>query len=172
MSGDERPMASPREVDQFCFRLALDFSDMGWKDEGRQRAGHFLVAKLVMSCKGFLTVVFPVFPPSYALPPLNHSQRQAFLDRYVNALAQRFALDQGLDLVCTVRKLPPPAFPGEKPGSLKYFINASRKGSSTRSLLEFTPAMYALVLKAQRWVENAKGPPPPLPGKARERVKN
>ena len=145
---------------------------MGGNDEGRHWAVHFLVVKLVMSCKGFLPVVFPVLPPRYALPPLNHSQRQAFLDRYVNALAQRFALDRGLELVCTVRKLPPPAFPGESPGQLRYFINGSRKGSSTRSLLEFTPTMYALVLKAQRWVENAKGPPPPLPGKARERVKN
>lgn len=86
----------------------------------------------------------------------------------MNALAQAFAADEGLDLICTVRKLPPPAFPGEGAGVTRLFINASKKRGSIRRLLEFTPAMYRAVLRAQRWVETGEGKPPALAQAARE----
>jgi hypothetical protein len=96
--------------------------------------------------------------------PLTSAQRQNRLEHLFPELARRYARSLGLGYVGTIRQLPPPPLPGEQPGATRYYLNGLvPKGGGTH-LVEFSPALYATVRRAEHWVETGRGPLPALPG--------
>ena len=90
------------------------------------------------------------------------SQRQAVFDRYLAEISKAFAKRLKIDYVCTVRRMPPPPFPGETAGEILYYVNGGVRGKPERKLVEFTRPMYAVVRKGQAWAESGKGKSPSL----------
>jgi len=90
------------------------------------------------------------------------SQRQNHFDRYFSALARGYSRALGLEHVGTIRKLPPPPFPGEVQGPTRVFINALSAGGGAARLVEFNGRMYGALRKATEWAESGKGPKPSL----------
>lgn len=91
---------------------------------------------------------------------MTRSQRQNQFDRFFPALAREYCRTLGLEYVGTIRKLPPPPFPGQSQGPTRYFANAfSANGEGTR-LVEFNARLYAALRRAAAWVESGKGPHP------------
>src|ERR1700739_1709607 len=91
---------------------------------------------------------------------MTRPQRQAAFDRHVTEVAQAYAKKLGMDFICTVRRLPPPPFPGESPGEVAYYVNGAPKGKSDRKLVAFTAPMLKSLKAAQAWVEGGSGKPP------------
>jgi hypothetical protein len=88
------------------------------------------------------------------------TQRQAAFDRLFATLARKRAKRIGLAYAGTVRKLPPPALPGEKPGETRYYVNAVAAASKGGGLLELSRAANAELRRAARWAETGEGRKP------------
>src|SRR5665213_3375142 len=95
---------------------------------------------------------------------MTHAQRQAAFDRYFTALARKGAQRLGVGYLGTIRKLPPPPFPGEPAGTTRYYLNAVAKDGSRSGLVELGGGADAALRKAERWVSTGAGAAPALPG--------
>jgi hypothetical protein len=93
---------------------------------------------------------------------MTSSQRQAAFDRIFAALAKKRAKRVGLAYAGTIRKLPPPPLPGERPGETRYYVNAVAAGSKGGGLLELGRAANAELKRAERWAETGKGRKPSI----------
>ena len=91
---------------------------------------------------------------------MNPRQRQAAFDRYFTALARKGAQRLGLGYLGTIRKLPPPPFPGEPAGATRYYLNAVAKDGSRSGLVELGAGADAALRKAEKWVSTGAGAPP------------
>jgi hypothetical protein len=99
------------------------------------------------------------------------AQRQAAFDRFFTELARRSSERRGLGFAGTIRKLPPPALPGEKPGATRYYLNAVAADGASSGLVELGKSGDAALRKAERWVETGIGDAPSLGDKpARTRL--
>jgi len=88
------------------------------------------------------------------------TQRQAAFDRFFADLAKRCSRRLGLGYAGTIRKIPPPPLPGEKPGQTRYFLNAVAADSSRSGLVELGGAADAALRKAEKWAQTGVGKPP------------
>jgi len=88
------------------------------------------------------------------------SQRQNLFDRFFTALAREYSRILGLEYVGTLRKLPPPPFPGERQGPTRYYVNAFSTGGASTRLVEFDAKRYETLRRAAEWVESGRGVPP------------
>jgi hypothetical protein len=91
------------------------------------------------------------------------SQRQAAFDRFFTELARRRSERLGLGFAGTIRKLPPPAFPGEAQGATRYFLNAVAADGSGSGLVALGGAADAALHRAEKWVRTGKGTAPAAP---------
>jgi hypothetical protein len=91
-------------------------------------------------------------------------QRQAAFDRYFTALARKASERLGLGYLGTIRKLPPPPFPGEPAGTTRYYLNAVARDGSRSGLVELGGGADASLRRAEKWVSTGAGPAPALPG--------
>jgi hypothetical protein len=91
---------------------------------------------------------------------VTRSQRQNQFDRFFLALAREYSRGLGLEFVGTIRKLPPPPFPGQSQGPTRYFVNAFSAGGEGTRLVEFNAKLYGALRRAAEWVESGKGPRP------------
>jgi hypothetical protein len=89
-------------------------------------------------------------------------QRQAAFDRLFTGIARRRAKRLGVAYAGKVRKLPPPPLPGEKGGSMRYFLNAVDADGRGLSLVELGPTADAKLRSAQAWAETGAGRLPVL----------
>ena len=98
-------------------------------------------------------------------------QRQSAFDRFFATLARGRSRRLGLRYLGTIRKLPPPALPGEEQGATRYYLNAVAGDDSTSGLVELGGRADAALRRAERWVETGRGPAPagaaPASGKRR-----
>ena len=85
------------------------------------------------------------------------SQRQAAFDRLFNEIAKKRAKRLGLAYAGTIRKLPPPPLPGEKPGRTRYYLNAIGGDSGEGGLIELGGAADAALRRAEKWAETGEG---------------
>jgi hypothetical protein len=85
------------------------------------------------------------------------SQRQAAFDRLFNEIARKRAKRLGLVYAGTIRKLPPPPLPGEKPGKTRYYLNAGAVNSAAGGLVELGGAADAALRRAEKWAETGAG---------------
>ncbi len=90
-------------------------------------------------------------------------QRQAAFERLLTALARRRADRLKMGYVGTIRRLAPPALPGEKQGATLYYVNAAPRRGSGPELVGLGSEANALLRRAEKWVESGEGPPPELP---------
>jgi hypothetical protein len=88
---------------------------------------------------------------------MSPSQRQAAFDRFFTDLARRRAQRLGLGFAGTIRKLPPPPLPGEKPGTTRYYLNGVAADGRGSSLVELGKTADAALRSAEGWVESGKG---------------
>jgi hypothetical protein len=88
---------------------------------------------------------------------MTSSQRQAVFDRLFNELARKRAKRLGLVYAGTIRKLPPPPLPGERPGRTRYYLNAAAENSVAGGLVELGGTTDAALRKAEKWVETGEG---------------
>ncbi len=98
---------------------------------------------------------------------MTSAQRQAVFDRFFTELARGRSKRLGLGFAGTIRKLPPPALPGEKPGITRYYLNAVAANGAGSGLVELGSAGDAALRRAEKWVETGIGPAPALAGRAR-----
>jgi hypothetical protein len=91
---------------------------------------------------------------------MTSTQRQAAFQRFFTTLAKARAVRLGLGYAGTIRKLPPPALPGEAPGTTRYFLNAVARDGSGCGLVELAGPAEASLRRAERWLESGEGPPP------------
>ena len=87
------------------------------------------------------------------------AQRQAHFERFFAATARAFARRQGLGFGGTIRKLPPPPLPGERPGATRYYVNALGADGAP-GLVELGGAALERLRSAERWAETGEGPRP------------
>jgi hypothetical protein len=90
------------------------------------------------------------------------ARRRAAFDRLLVKLARKCAKRLGLAYAGTVRKLPPPPLPGEKPGETRYYLNAAPAGSKGGGLVELGRAADAELRAAGKWAETGKGRKPAI----------
>jgi hypothetical protein len=88
------------------------------------------------------------------------TQRQAAFDRYFTELARKRSLRLGLRFAGTIRKLPPPPLPGEKPGATRYFLNAVAADGRGSGLVALGGPSDAALRRAENWVATGRGPAP------------
>ncbi len=88
------------------------------------------------------------------------SQRQSAFDALLSRLARERARSLGLAYAGTLRKMPPPPLPGERPGSTRYYVNALAGDGSGLRLLELTGKDAAQLERAESWLETGKGRAP------------
>jgi len=96
------------------------------------------------------------------------ARRQAAFDRFFTELARKCSRRLRLSYAGTIRKLPPPPLPGEKPGATRYYLNAVAADASGSGLVELGGGADAALRRAEKWVE-AGGGPAPFPVRARPR---
>jgi hypothetical protein len=94
------------------------------------------------------------------------SQRQAAFDRFFTELARRRSEKLGLGFAGTIRKLPPPAFPGEAQGTTRYFLNAVAADGRGSGLVALGVAADTALHRAEKWVRTGKGAAPAAPRRA------
>jgi len=99
---------------------------------------------------------------------MTSAQRQAAFDRYFTELARKRSLRLGLGFAGTIRKLPPPPLPGEKPGATRYFLNAVAADRRGSGLVALGGPSDAALRRAEKWVETGRGPAPVPSGKGRK----
>ena len=97
---------------------------------------------------------------------MNSSQRQAAFDRFFADLARRRSERLGLGFAGTIRKLPPPALPGEAQGPTRYFLNAVAADGRGSGLVPLGVTADAALHRAEKWVQTGKGAAPPPPKRA------
>jgi hypothetical protein len=90
-------------------------------------------------------------------------QRQAAFERLLSDLARERARKLGVGCAGTIRKLPPPPLPGERPGATRYFLNAVESDGSRTGLVELAGADGAALRRAEAWASTGKGPVPARP---------
>jgi hypothetical protein len=90
------------------------------------------------------------------------AQRQAAFERFFAATARAFAARLGMGFAGTIRKLPPPPLPGERPGATRYYVNAVPTQGGP-GLVELGGAALAAIRRAERWAETGEGPRPGSP---------
>jgi hypothetical protein len=100
---------------------------------------------------------------------MSPAQRQAVLERIFASAARAFARRQGLGFAGTIRKLPPPPLPGERPGATRYYVNAV--SGDAAGLLELSGGALAEVRRAERWAETGEGSPPGARARAGRKLK-
>jgi|ERR1019366_1705950 hypothetical protein len=88
------------------------------------------------------------------------AQRQSAFERILTDLARRCAQRRGLGYAGTLRKLPPPPLPGERPGATRYYVNAVALDGTGASLVELGGSAAAAIRRAERWAETGEGPAP------------
>jgi hypothetical protein len=98
-------------------------------------------------------------------------QRQAAFDRFFATLARGRSQSLGLRYLGTIRKLPPPPLPGERPGSTRYYLNAVAKDDSGSGLVELGGRADAALRRAERWAETGLGTAPAAAPAGRGRAK-
>jgi hypothetical protein len=100
------------------------------------------------------------------------SQRHTAFSRFFAALARNRAERLGLGFAGTLRKLAPPALPGEAQGATRYFLNAVARDGSGSGLVELVGTAGASLRKAESWAESGTGAPPasPKPLKLKRKV--
>jgi len=91
---------------------------------------------------------------------MNPSRRQAAFEEIFTSAARAFARRRGLAYAGTIRKLPPPPLPGERPGATRYYVNAVARDGAAPGLLELSGGALAEVRRAERWAETGEGPQP------------
>jgi hypothetical protein len=89
---------------------------------------------------------------------MSPAQRQAVFERIFAGIARAFARRQRLGFAGTIRKLPPPPLPGERPGATRYYVNTVSADGAR--LTELSGAALAEVRRAEKWAETGEGPPP------------
>src|SRR5580692_8575187 len=97
------------------------------------------------------------------------TQRQAAFDRFFTALARRRCERLGLGFAGTIRKLPPPPLPGEKPGTTQYYLNAVAANGRGSGLVPLGTTAQAALQRAENWVRTGKGRAPAAPARAASR---
>lgn len=90
------------------------------------------------------------------------AQRHAAFNRLFADLARRRAARLRLGYAGTIRKLAPPALPGEKPGANLYFLNAVAADGKGSGLVPLGREADAELRRAEKWVESGIGPAPDL----------
>jgi len=101
---------------------------------------------------------------------MTNAQRQRRFETYFADLARAHARGLGLAYLGTIRQLPPPPLPGQQMETTRYYVNGLAPSGGGTRLVEFTPALYAALRKAEAWVETGRGSPPaasPAPPGAR-----
>jgi hypothetical protein len=88
------------------------------------------------------------------------TQRQAAFERLLGDLARRRAERLGLGYAGTIRKVPPPPLPGERPGATRYFANTVSRDGASAGLVELRGEALAAIRAAERWAETGLGPAP------------
>jgi len=91
---------------------------------------------------------------------MTQAQRQRRLETYFAELARAYARGLGLAYLGTIRQLPPPPLPGQEMEATRYYVNGLAPSGGGTRLVEFTPALYAALRKAEAWVETGRGPGP------------
>jgi hypothetical protein len=94
---------------------------------------------------------------------MTNFQRQSAFNRFFVSLAKSRAERLGLGYAGTIRKLPPPALPGEPQGATRYYLNAVASDGSRSGLVELAGIVEASLRKAESWVETGKGEAPAAP---------
>ena len=100
------------------------------------------------------------------------SQRQAAFDKVLTDVARRHAERLGVGFAGTIRKLPPPPFPGEKPGITRYYVNTVARDGGRAGLVELVGSARDEIHRAATWAETGKGPAPSARGKAKLKRKD
>jgi hypothetical protein len=91
---------------------------------------------------------------------MTSSQRQAAFDRFFADLARRRSKRLGLGFAGTIRKLAPPALPGEAQGPTRYFLNAVSADGRGSGLVPLGVTADAALHRAEKWVQTGKGAAP------------
>ena len=89
-------------------------------------------------------------------------RRRAAFDRLLVKLAKKCAKRLGLAYAGTVRKLPPPPLPGEKPGVARDYLNAAAAGPKGAGLVELGRTADAALRAAAKWAETGEGRKPAI----------
>jgi hypothetical protein len=91
---------------------------------------------------------------------MTSSKRQAAFDRFFSDLARRRSERLGLGFAGTIRKLAPPALPGEAQGPTRYFLNAVSADGRGSGLVPLGVTADAALHRAEKWVQTGKGAGP------------
>lgn len=100
---------------------------------------------------------------------MSPAQRQAAFERLFAASARAYARRLGLGFAGTIRKLPPPPLPGERPGATRYYVNTVALDGAAAGLVELRGSALAEVRRAEAWAETGTGAAPA--GRRAEKLK-
>jgi hypothetical protein len=93
---------------------------------------------------------------------MTSAQRRATFDRLFVKLAKKCAKRLGVAYAGTVRKLPPPPLPGERPGEARYYLNSAAAAPKGGGLVELGRTADAALRSAAAWAETGKGRKPKI----------